>query len=173
MLQLSSMLALDFAYLDTFTNRKDTAWGAIFCNEKQPNYYDSNHAHEQQVIDEVIQYFQSKHIIPRFYIYETQQQSALIAALLARGFHYEELSNPVQVWNSQIEQHIQHPDRSIEIVTEDHFQEALEVERNIWENGNETNVAQVFKKQFTNPAFTYYLLRENSIPCSLACIFQH
>jgi hypothetical protein len=75
MTNLQDILKLDFAYLETFTARTNTTWGTLFCNESQPTYYDANHAHIDQVceqpqliIDEVINFYQSRSIIPRFYI---------------------------------------------------------------------------------------------------------
>ena len=75
MICLQEVMKLDFAYLETFTMRKDTTWGALFCNENQPTYYDANHAHisepcddPQVVIDEVINYYQSRKIIPTYYL---------------------------------------------------------------------------------------------------------
>ncbi|WP_224771356.1 hypothetical protein [Metabacillus idriensis] len=72
---LNAVFDLDFAYLEAFTNRTDTQWGTLFWNENQPRYFDANHAHVRRtvsdfklVIDEVTGFYQSKKIIPRFYI---------------------------------------------------------------------------------------------------------
>ena len=61
MSRLQEIIKLDFAYLETFTNRTDTDWGTLFCAKTQPAYYDANHAHinhscddPQVVIDEVV-----------------------------------------------------------------------------------------------------------------------
>ena len=79
------ILALDFAYLETFTNRTKTAWGSFFCNENQPTYFDANHAHidrangnPQQIIDEVVHFYQSRNLIPRIYLYDLVAQKDLI-----------------------------------------------------------------------------------------------
>lgn len=39
-IDLQDLFTLDFAYLETFTKRTETAWGSIFCNENQPDYYE-------------------------------------------------------------------------------------------------------------------------------------
>jgi N-acetylglutamate synthase-like GNAT family acetyltransferase len=177
---VEDILKLDFAFLETFTNRIDTTWGSIFCNEKQPNYYDCNHAHISEppsnpslVIDEVLNYYTAKNIIPRFYIYNVEQQQNLLSVLKARGFQYEEFSNPVQLWTNKVIEIDHHPNTVIEKVTEENVQEALEIECSIQEFGGKNVVEKVFLEQFHHPAFTHYLLRYNNKACSTACIFEH
>jgi GNAT superfamily N-acetyltransferase len=177
---VEDILKLDFAFIETFTNRIDTTWGAIFCNEKQPVHYDSNHAHISEpavdprlVIDEVINYYKAKNIIPRFYIYNVEQQQHLLSELKNKGFNYEEFLNSVQLWNNKIIEIEQNPNTVIEKVTEENVQEALEIECSIKEFGGKNAVEKVFLEQFHHPAFTHYLLRYNNKACSTACIFEH
>jgi hypothetical protein len=101
MTSLQDILKLDLSYYETFTNRKDTGWGTIFYNEKQPTYYDANHAHIMNewvdpisVINEVINFYQSKNIFPRFYIYNLNLQQNLLSELKKWNFRYEELVAP-------------------------------------------------------------------------------
>jgi hypothetical protein len=101
---VEDILRFDFAFIETFTNRIDTTWGEIFCNENQPVHYDSNHAHISDppgdpslVIDEVINYYRGKNIIPRFYIYNLEQQQNLLSELQNRGSKYEEFLNSVTI----------------------------------------------------------------------------
>ncbi|PEB52333.1 GNAT family N-acetyltransferase, partial [Bacillus pseudomycoides] len=75
MTSLKNVLELDFAYLETFTSRIEKSWGSIFCNENNPYYYDANHAHvsvvslnPQVIVDEVVHFYKTKNIVPRFYI---------------------------------------------------------------------------------------------------------
>jgi N-acetylglutamate synthase-like GNAT family acetyltransferase len=180
MLDLHDILKLDFAYLDTFTNRIDTEWGSIFHNEKQPKNYDSNHAHisdapynPESVIDEVIHFYNQKNIIPRFYLYNLDHLQNLLTVLKTKGFYYEELLNPVQIWNNSIIEIEHNPRTTIEKVTSENVQEALEIECSIKEFGGKGAVEKVFLTQFHHPAFTHYLLRYDNKACSTACVFEH
>ncbi|MDM5430933.1 GNAT family N-acetyltransferase [Bacillus mycoides] len=173
------LLMLDISYYETFSKRIDTSWGSLFYNGNQPNYYDSNHAHiideclhPQSVIDEVISYYQSKKIIPRFYIYNLESQQNLITELKARNFRYEELVSPVQLWNNRVIE-IQNNKRvTIEKVTKENYQEALDIESSIKEFGGKESIKKVYKEQFNHSSFTHYLLRFDGIACSTACIFE-
>lgn len=176
---LENVLMLDFAYRDTFTNRVDTEWGSIFCNENQPNYYDANHAHisnactyPELVIDEVINYYKSRNIIPRFFIYNIENQENLISELTSKGFSYEVLTAPVQLWNHKVIEIIDNNKVVIEIVNEKNYQEALEIEGSIKEFGGIETIEKVYKEQFEHQAFTHYLLRYEGTACSTACIFE-
>jgi N-acetylglutamate synthase-like GNAT family acetyltransferase len=176
---LQEVLALDLSFLETFTNRIDTAWGSIFYNENQPNYYDSNHAliceapdNPQLVIDEVIHFYSSRNIIPRFYLYHLVHLQNLLSELKSKGFKYEELTNPVQLWNNRIMGIEHNPKATIEKVTAKNVQEALEIECSIKEFGGKNAVEKVFLEQFSHPAFTHYLLRYDNKACSTACVFE-
>lgn len=177
---LKKVLELDIAYLDTFTNRIDTNWGHLFYNETQPSYYDANHAHildvpadPKDVIEEVVSFYKNKNLAPRFYIYDTENQSTLIEELHHSGFKYEALISPVQIWNKQIADHQPGEQIAIEIVTEENFHEALEIECNIKEIGGREVREKAFPEEFKHPAYTHYLLRYNGVACSTACIFEH
>lgn len=179
MQNLKELLLLERTYLETVSHRMDTSWGTLFYNENQPNYYDSNHAHiidkclhPQSVVDEVISYYQSKKLIPRFYIYNIESQQNLINELKTRNFGYEELVSPIQLWNNQVI-NIQNNNRiMIEIVTAENYQEAVDVESSITEFGGKESIEKVFKEQFNHSSFTHYLLRYDGIACSTACIFE-
>lgn len=180
MLNLKDILLLDFAYLETFTKRFDTSWGAFFCNENQPNYYDANHAHisdsfhdPKQILDEVKDFYISRNIIPRFYIYNLDVQQDLISELKSNNFGYEELISPVQLWDNQVIKIEKRKLTSIEKVTKKNYQEALEIESSIKEFGGKEIIQKVFEEQFNHPSFTHYLLRYDGTPCSTACIFEH
>lgn len=173
------VLMLDILYYETFTKRIDTNWGTIFCNENQPNYYDSNHAHiinacehPQAVINEVILYYQSRNIIPRFYIFNLELQQNLIYELKKRNFKYEELINPVQLWNNRVIEIVNNKRVSIEKVTEVNYQEALDIEGSIKEFGGKETIEKVYEAQFKHQSFTHYLLRYEGIACSTACLFE-
>lgn len=179
MVNLKDILALDFAYLETFSKRIDTSWGALFYNENQPNYYDANHAHisdasydPKSVIEEVKDFYMSKNIIPRFYIYNLDVQQDLLSLLKSNNFSYEELISPVQLWDNQIIKVEKKKLTTIEKVTEKNYQEALEIESSIKEFGGKEIIQKVFEEQFNHPSFTHYLLRYDGKPCSTACIFE-
>ncbi|MGW8957380.1 GNAT family N-acetyltransferase [Paenibacillus sp. NPDC055715] len=179
MINLRDVFVLDFAYLETFTTRTDTKWGSIFCNESLPNYYDANHAHVSNpcdhaplVIDEVIRYYNSKKIIPRFYIYNLENQQNMIAELKSKNFRYEELICPVQLWNNRVVEIVNNNRITIEKVTKENYQEALSIESSIKEFGGREIIEKVYEEQFNYCSFTHYLLRYDGIACSTACIFE-
>ncbi|MBS2968193.1 GNAT family N-acetyltransferase [Metabacillus sp. KIGAM252] len=178
MMNLAEAVKLDFAYLETFTTRNETAWGSLFLNENEPNYYDANHAHISEecpdpvlLADEVIRFYQSRNIIPRFYLYQLEKQQALITELKTRGFQYEEFVSPVQLWTGQIQAV---PDRhaTIEKVTLENFNEVLQIQGSIKEFGGKETIEKIFRKQFSHPSFTYYLLRCDGKACAAACMFE-
>lgn len=176
---LQKVIELDFAYLDSFTNRIDTSWGCIFYNEEQPSYYDANHAHLHQtpddpklVIKEVVSFYQKRNLIPRFYLYDYAQHAQFIEELEKYGFKVEALVGPVQLWNRKIS--VQRSNRrvSIEKVTDENFREALEIECSIKEFGGRAVREKSFPEEFKHPAFTHYLLRFDGVACATACIFE-
>ncbi|MCL6570868.1 MAG: GNAT family N-acetyltransferase [Bacillus sp. (in: Bacteria)] len=176
---LQEVITLDFAYLKTFTKRKDTTWGSLFYNEYQPTYYDANHAHisepcdnPQVVIDEVISFYQSRKIIPRFFIYNVEIQQNLLSALKGRNFSNEELISPVQIWNQRVIEIVHNNRVTIEKVTVENYQVALEIEGSIKEFGGKETIEKVFEEQFNHRSFTHYLLRYDGIACSTACMFE-
>lgn len=177
-MNLQDILALDFAYLETFTTRTDTNWGILFCNENQPQYFDANHAHishsvdePQAIIDEVVKYYQSKGIIPRFYLYHLDLQKEFITLLKANQFGLEEIINPVQLWNKNILEKAVPQNIKIEPVTEQNYAEALEIECGIKEFGGKIVKEKAFEHEFHHPKFQYYLLRYNEIACATASLF--
>lgn len=175
---LDKIFELDFAYLATFTTRHDREWGVLFLNEDQPDYYDANHAHihkyvdhPETVVDEVISFYRAKNIIPRFYIYAPASQPDLISQLRSKGFGYEELASPVQLWDHTVINLGENDAISIEEVTDANYQEALEIECSIKEIGGRAVREKALKVEFDHPAYQHFLLRYNGIACSTACIF--
>lgn len=178
-MELQDVLKLDFAYLETFTERIETKWGSIFFNEDHPDYYDANHAHlsdtchdPQLIVDEVINFYRSRAIIPRFYIYNLENQQNIISELKKRDFMYEELMSPVQLWDNRVIEIVNSNSTTIERVTEENYQEALEIEGSIKEFGGMETIKNVYKEQFKHPSFTHYLLRYDGVACSTACVFE-
>lgn len=180
MISLSEVFALDFAYLETFTTRTDTSWGTLFCNKKQPDYFNANHAHirnansnYQLIIDEVVDYYQTKGLIPRFYIYNLDVQQEFISKLKANHFGFEELISPVQLWDKKIIEKVHNERVTIELVTESNYTETLNIECSIKEFGGKTVREKAFQHEFHHPSFTHYLLRFDGVACATACIFAH
>lgn len=178
MTSLQDIFKLDFAYLETFTTRTKTIWGNLFCNEYQPTYYDANHAHIDQVceqpqliIDEVINFFRSINIIPRFYIYNLEAQQDLVDQLKLNHFRFEELISPVQLWDQKVLEKEKHKETSIELVTKENYSEALQIECSIREFGGRAVREKAFEAEFNHSSFVHYLLRYNGIACATACIF--
>lgn len=178
-MNIKDIFSLDFAYLETFTHRTDTPWGSLFCNEAQPDYYDANHAHISEatknpkaVIEEVINFYNSKKIIPRFYIYNLEEQSELIHQLKANDFGFEELVSPVQLWDKQLSKKEARKDVSIEVVTRKNYSEALAIECSIKEFGGKEVREKAFEVEIDHPSFVHYLLRFDGVACATACIFM-
>lgn len=174
------IIKLEFAYLETFSKRTETDWGSLFCNENQPTYYDANHAHisrnsdtPQQIIDEVVRYYETKKIIPRFYIYDLENQQNLIASLKLNNFGYEELISPVQLWDKKMLEKENNKDVEIELVTKNNYQETINIECRIKEFGGREVREKAFEQEFNHSNFKHFLLRYNGIPCATACIFKH
>jgi N-acetylglutamate synthase-like GNAT family acetyltransferase len=179
MTSLQDIFKLDLSYYETFSKGMDRGWGTIFYNENQPTYYDANHAHvinecvdPVSVINEVINFFQSKNIVPRFYIYNLNLQQNLVSELKNRNFRYEELVAPIQIWNNRVTDITHNHNVTIEKVTEENYQEALDIEGSIKEFGGRDVIEKVYEEQFNHPSFTHYLLRYNGIACSTACVFE-
>ncbi|MGG5252483.1 GNAT family N-acetyltransferase [Neobacillus sp. SM06] len=177
---LKKVLELDFAYLETFTNRIETEWGCYFYNEMQPNYYDANHAHvdstsddPKKVMADAISFYQKRNLTPRFYLYDLDRHQRLLAELKEYGFGVEEFNDPVQVWNRRITEQENDPRITIEQVTEDNFTEAMEIECSINELGGRSVREKAFAQEFRQPAYTHFLLRYEGTPCATACIFAH
>ncbi|PEO38632.1 GNAT family N-acetyltransferase, partial [Bacillus pseudomycoides] len=171
MTSLKNVLELDFAYLETFTSRIEKSWGSIFYNENNPCYYDANHAHvsvvslnPQMIVDEVVHFYKTKNIVPRFYIYNLDMQEKLISELQIKNFGFEELISPIQLWNKKLTKKDKNEKVTIEKVSELNFEEALDIECSIKELGGEVR-KKAFQDEFQHPAFTHYLLRYNGVAC--------
>lgn len=125
------------------------------------------------MIEEVLRFYQDKSLTPRFYIYRFEEQAKLIEALQSYKFQVEILVQPVQVWN-QVRTEYQPNDKvTIERVTKDNFQEALEIECSIKEFGGREVREKSFPVEFEHPTYTHYLLRYDGVACSSACLFKH
>jgi N-acetylglutamate synthase-like GNAT family acetyltransferase len=175
---LKEIFNLDFAYLNSFTQRLDREWGVLFYNEDQSDYYDANHAHihrlvekPDEVIKEVFSFYQSRGLLPRFYIYDLDVQGEFISQLKANQFGYEELISPVQLWDKKINESSNLEEVTIELVTINNYSEALEIECSIKEFGGRAVREKAFQQEFQNPQFTYYLLRYKGEACATACLF--
>lgn len=177
-MKVQDILQLDYAYLETFTTRTDTIWGSFFCNEHQPSYYDANHAHvseacenPQTIIEEVISFYETRQLVPRFYLYNLDSLQNLIASLKENHFGYEELISPVQLWDKRIIELEPNEDVTIEIVTEENYEDTLFIECSIKEFGGKEVREKAFEEEFNHPSFVHYLLRYEGVACATACLF--
>lgn len=171
---------LNFALLQSFSNKQERPWGALFWNEHQPDYYDANHAHvskqpdyPEKVIDEVISFYEGLNIIPRFYLYNLESLTSFIAQLKEKGFQFEDFSQPIQLWNKEVIQLPFHKDVTIENVTDKNYHEALWVECQVEEFGGKAVRKKAFESELNDKRYTHYLLKYNGTPCSTACLFVH
>lgn len=127
----------------------------------------------ESVINEVTQFYHEKNIVPRFYIYNLEQQTSFIEKLKSNHFRFEASVTPVQIWNKVQNEQNDNDQISIEKVTEVNFNEALAVECSIKELGGREVREKAFTTEFHHPSFTYYLLRYNGTACSTASIFEY
>ncbi len=171
---------LNFALLQSFSNKQDQRWGALFWNEQQPNLYDANHAHvseppdhPEKVIDEVISFYEALNITPRFYLYNVESLTNFIALLKENDFQYEDFSQPIQLWNKELTRLPLNHDVTIEKVTSKNYHDALWVECQIKEFGGKAVREKAFETEFNDDRYTHYLLKYNGKPCSTACLFVH
>lgn len=175
---LEKIFNLNFAYLTSFTQFVEQEWGIIFFNEEQPDYYDANHAHiyrmvekPDEVIKEVFSFYQTRGLLPRFYIYNLDVQGGFISQLRDNQFGYEELISPVQLWDKKINESRNLEEVTIELVTIDNYTDALDIECSIKEFGGRAVREKAFQQEFHSPQFTYYLLRYKGNACATACLF--
>lgn len=171
---------LNFALLQSFSNKQDQAWGVLFWNEHQPDHYDANHAHvseqpdyPEKVIDDVISFYEALNIIPRFYLYGLESMTNFIALLKEKGFQFEDFLSPIQLWNKEVIQLPLNKDITIEKVTTKNYQDALWVECQIKEFGGKVVREKAFESEFNDNRYIHYLLKYNGITCSTACLFVH
>ena len=177
-MRIEYIFQLDFAFLETFSTRTETKWGSLFLNENQPAFYDANHAHisepcdnPQEVMENVIAFYQSKNITPRFYLYNLGLIENLVSTLKDHQFGYEELTTPVQLWDKKILNKQINDNILFEIVDERNYSEALAIECSIQEFGGKEVREKAFEHEFNHPNFIHYLLRYDGIACASACLF--
>lgn len=170
--------ALDNAYVSTFSTMQQTSWGYLFYNERQPDYYDANHAYistftgqYEEIIAEVITFYQEKNLVPRFYLTLNEGYQDFLEVLKERGFRFESFDSPVQLWKRNVELK-GNPLVKIEQVTAETKHEAIQIECQIQELGGAIR-EKAFEEEFAHPAFTHYVLKYDGVPCSIACIFQN
>ncbi|MBH0231439.1 GNAT family N-acetyltransferase [Halobacillus yeomjeoni] len=171
---------LEFALLQSFSNKEDRTWGTLFWNENQPDYYDANHAHvseqpdhPEQVIDEVKAFYKELNVTPRFYLYNVEALTSFVALLKEKGFQYESHTQSIQLWNGEVTQFPSDANITIEEVTKENYDEALGVECQIKEFGGKEVREKAFQSEFNDPRYTHYLLKYKGTPCSTACLFVH
>lgn len=171
---------LDFALLQSFAYKKEQPWGVLFWNEDQPDYYDANHAHvseepahPEEVIQQVISFYEAMAIIPRFYTYSIDPKSNFIRLLRERGFQYEEFPQPIQQWDKNVVELPVNKEVTIERVTTENYQDALWVECQINEFGGREVREKAFETEFNDKRYRHYLLKYKGNPCSTTCLFVH
>ncbi|MYL39597.1 GNAT family N-acetyltransferase [Halobacillus litoralis] len=171
---------LDFALLQSFSNKQDQPWGVLFWNQDQPEYYDANHAHlsdqpddPEKVIYEVTSFYKAMNIIPRFYLYGFESKSSFIALLKEKGFQYEEFPQPIQLWNKKVIQLPCNKNVTIEKVDFKNYNDALWVECQINEFGGRVVREKALESEFNDNRYSHYLLKYKGIPCSTICLFVH
>ncbi|MEK5231441.1 GNAT family N-acetyltransferase [Lysinibacillus sp. FSL K6-0232] len=178
MYNLEHMMQLDIDYIKTFSAIELCQEGAFAYNQALPNYYDANHAHIWRKIDkpdtflqDIKNFYQSKALIPRLYLYNLEDNLPCIQALEYHGFQYESFLDTIQCWNGEYAPLTPNSAIQIERVTDANMEEALAVEMSITTFGEPSLIQQAFMQTYHSPHFTYYLLRIDGKACCSANIF--
>lgn len=168
------------AYKKTFSNMIEKEWGYLFYNQENPLHYDANHAQiihnpaqPEAVYHEVLGFFRGKHLPPRYYIYNVKECEPFTEFLIKNGWQYETFKNAVQLWNGNLNEQEENPDITIEVVGEDNYQDALEVECAITEFGGKEVREKAFEFEYKSSAYEHFLLKYKGIPVATACLFIH
>ncbi|EGA89821.1 acetyltransferase, GNAT family protein [Planococcus donghaensis MPA1U2] len=177
---LKQINELDFALLQSFSTKLDRPWGALFLNRDQPDYYDANHAyintqpeHPKKVINEVVSFYRSHSITPRFYLDHVNSLTSFITLLKEEGFQYEDLPQSIQLWNKKVTS-LSIPELvTVEKVDDTNYQDASWVECQINEFGGKAVREKAFETEFKDSRYTHFLLKVNGRPSSTACLFVH
>lgn len=171
----------DIAYKRFFSRMEERSWGYLFINEENPLHYDTNHAHPsgtvtdpseaECIVREVAEFFETKGIFPRFYLYQPEQQKVLTSVLEAHNFKIELLPSPIQLWQGKVTELESLPEVRIEPVTRDNWEDCLLVE-SIPELGGREIREKAFALEIAHPAFEHYLLRIDGEPASTLCLLR-
>ncbi|MBP1944039.1 GNAT superfamily N-acetyltransferase [Bacillus luteolus] len=168
------------AYKKTFSNMIEKEWGYLFYNEENPLHYDANHAHlnkspvqPEVVYNQVLGFFRSRHLPPRYYIYNVEECEAIIEFLLAKGWQFETFKNAIQLWNGKLIELEEIPEIKIEVVDESNYPDALKVECAITEFGGKEVREKAFEFEYKSSAYEHFLLKYKGIPVATACLFIH
>lgn len=178
MFNLERIMQLDIDYLKSFSEMEEWKEGALFYNKTIPTYYDANHAHIWRKIDHpdvflqnIKDFYQSKSLIPRMYLYNVEDNHSCLNALEKHGFQCEDFKDDIQCWNGEYVQLTPNPAIQIERVTDTNMEEALAIEMSISAFGEPTLIKQAFEQTYHSPNFTYYLLKLGGVACCSANIF--
>ena len=152
--------------------------GVLFYNEDNPTYYDANHAHiwrkisnPDEVLSKIKDFYQSKSLVPRLYLYNLEENQACINALEMHGFQYESFTDDIQCWNGESTLLPHNSAIGIERVTDTNVEEAMAVEMSIATFGEPSLIKKAFEQTYRSPYFTYYLLKLDGKACCTANLF--
>ncbi|WP_155590545.1 GNAT family N-acetyltransferase [Lysinibacillus cavernae] len=178
MFDLERIIQLDIDYVKSFSEMEACQEGALFYNKAIPTYYDANHAHIWRKIEDphvflqnIKDFYQSKSLVPRLYLYNLEENQSCIKALETNGFQYEHFNDEIQCWNGEFLLLTPNPTIQIERVTAANMEEALAVEMSISTFGEPSLIKKAFEQTYHSPNFTYYLLKLDGVACCSASIF--
>ena len=176
--KLEDIMQLDIDYINEFSEMERCPEGVFFYNKEMPMYYDANHAHIWKRVEQaetfltnVKQFYLSKGLIPRMYLYNVEENHHCVEALSSHGFQYESFTDDIQCWNGEFVILPHNPAIRIERVADTNVQEALEVEMSISTFGEPALIKKAFDNMYRSPHFTYYLLKINGVACCTANLF--
>lgn len=93
MFNLERIMQLDIEYVKSFSEVEVCREGILFYNQAIPSYYDANHAQIWRKIEQpdlflqdIKDFYQSKSLIPRIYLYNLEENQLCIEALETHGF---------------------------------------------------------------------------------------
>lgn len=168
----------DMTYFKAISGSFSTKWGICFYSPDAPNYYDANHAHinieqlKPEVLDEIIEFYLSRKIKPRFYFYGEQDNCENIC--VSKGFTYElSTDSLLSIQTKETRKVLEHDENvAISQASKDEIDAAVELLNEIKEFGGVGTREKLIRKQMLNPDFCYYMLMKDNQACSVACIFR-
>lgn len=91
--KIEHIMQLDIDYIKSFSEMETCHEGVLFYNKEMPTYYDANHAHiwkrvaePDMFLKKIKDFYQSKSLIPRLYLYNVEENQSCIEVLENHGF---------------------------------------------------------------------------------------
>ncbi|MHA2295078.1 MAG: GNAT family N-acetyltransferase [Candidatus Hodarchaeales archaeon] len=178
----STILEMEVECFSSFTSASKTSWGYFLCNPDYRERYDANNALITQVneeefdqtIDEIINYYQERHLTPRIHFYHPSKDHPFKKALLSKGFkcNYPEDKKPllIMIYNRKKNPpppQLEKPDGTLVMSTNN-------VDPDDWLAGDIRRIfprEDTFKRVIQHPHYHYFLLYFQGEPAAMITFF--